>query len=93
MTARTETHSNSTISLTLGILSIIIPVIGMILGVIGIVYSRKATRAIVNTNESGKGLATSGLICSVAGIIIQFFILLLVVSSMIAFFSIFVIQG
>ncbi|UOQ83538.1 DUF4190 domain-containing protein [Gracilibacillus salinarum] len=84
MTAVTETNSNSTISLTLGILSIVLPVIGIMLGVIGIVYARKAKRVNVNTNEGGKGLATAGIICSVTGINIQLFILLLVISNIIA---------
>lgn len=85
MVERTETNSNSTISLTLGILSIVIPLIGLILGIIGIVFSRKATKEIVKTNEGGKGLATTGLICSVVGIIFQ----LLFVSSLITVFSMF----
>lgn len=76
-------NSKSVVSLTLGILSILIPHIGLILGVIGIVVSRKATKEIVKTDEGGSGLATSGLICSVVGIIIQLFL----VVSIIAFYS------
>ena len=49
----------------------------------GIVVSRKATKEIVKTDEGGSGLATSGLICSVVGIIIQLFL----VVSIIAFYS------
>ena len=71
MVISNQTNSNSISSLTLGILSILIPFIGLILGVIGIVISRKAKKEIVITNDSGIGLATSGLICSVVGIIIQ----------------------
>lgn len=84
MVEKTQTNnSKSVISLTLGILSILIPHIGLILGVIGIVVSRKATKEIVKTDEGGSGLATSGLICSVVGIIIQLFL----VVSIIAFYS------
>nr|WP_082003424.1 DUF4190 domain-containing protein [Sporosarcina sp. ZBG7A] len=61
------------ISLTLGILSILVPLIGLVLGVLGLVFSRSATKEIVKTNENGKGLATAGLICSVVGIVIQLF--------------------
>lgn len=71
MIEKKRTNSNSKNSLTLGILSILIPFIGLILGVIGVVFSRKAKKEMVITNEGGKGLATSGLICSVVGIIIQ----------------------
>ncbi|WP_313894543.1 DUF4190 domain-containing protein [Psychrobacillus sp.] len=84
MVEKTQTNnSNSVISLTLGILSILIPYIGLILGVIGIVVLRKATKEIVKTDEGGRGLATSGLICSIVGIIIQ----LVLVVSIIAFYS------
>lgn len=43
----------------------------LILGIAGIVVSRKATKEIAKTNEDGRGLAISGLICSVVGVIIQ----------------------
>jgi hypothetical protein len=81
---KTQTNSNSVVSLTLGILSILIPFIGLLTGIAGVVVSRKATKEIVKTNEGGKGLATSGLICSVVGIIIQ----ILAVLGYIAFASI-----
>ena len=73
MIKKNETNSKAIISLTLGILSIVIPLIGLIPGVLGLIFSRKATKEIVKTNENGKGLATSGLICSVLGIVIQLF--------------------
>lgn len=66
-------NRKATISLTFGILSILISFIGLVLGIIGIIFSRKATRKIVSTNEGGHGLATSGLICSIVGIVIQLF--------------------
>lgn len=68
---KSQTNSKSVIALTLGVLSIVIPYIGLLLGVIGVVVSRKATKEIAGTNESGSGLAASGLICSVVGMIIQ----------------------
>jgi len=83
MVEKTKTNSNSAISLTVGILSILIPAIGLILGVIGVVVSRKAIKEIERTNEYGRGLATSGLICSSVGIIIQIFAVL----GFIAFYS------
>jgi hypothetical protein len=76
MFKKTETNSNSITSLALGILSIIIPIIGLVLGVIGVVVSRKASKEILKTKEGGKGLSTSGLICSVVGIVIQLFAIL-----------------
>ncbi|GAB3056563.1 DUF4190 domain-containing protein [Virgibacillus ainsalahensis] len=76
MLEKTETNSNSIISLTLGILSILIPFIGLVLGIIGVIVSRKATKEIGKTNEAGKGLAISGLICSMAGTILQTLVVL-----------------
>ena len=71
---KNQTNSKSVVALTLGILSILIPYIGLVLGIIGVVVSRKATKEIAISNEGGSGLATSGLVCSVVGIIIQLFL-------------------
>lgn len=83
MSEKNQTNNNSVISLTLGILSLFIPFIGLILGIIGIIFSRKAEKQINNTNENGRGLATAGLICSIIGIILQ----LLMVLGYVAYFS------
>ncbi|SDQ80486.1 DUF4190 domain-containing protein [Virgibacillus salinus] len=76
MAEKAATNGEAITSLTLGILSIIIPFIGLFLGIIGVVVSRKATKQIVKTNEDGRGLATSGLICSVVGILMQLFMVM-----------------
>ncbi|QUW22911.1 DUF4190 domain-containing protein [Sporosarcina sp. Marseille-Q4063] len=73
MVEKTQTNSNSVISITLGILSILIPMIGIILGVIWFVFARIALKEIRNTNDNGRGLATAGLICSVVGVVPQLF--------------------
>lgn len=84
MVEKIEMNNKSIISLTLGILSIIVPFIGLVLGIFGVVLSRMATKEIAKRNENGRGLAISGLICSVIGIIIQTFAVL----SIILFYSI-----
>ena len=84
MSEKNQTNNSSVISLTVGILSLFIPFIGLILGIIGIVFSRKAVKQINITNENGRGLATAGLICSIVGIILQ----LLMVLGYIAFFTV-----
>lgn len=76
MNQNNQTNSTSILSLTLGILSFLIPFIGLVVGILGIVFSKKATKEIMKSNEAGKGLAISGLICSLVGIIIQLFIIL-----------------
>jgi hypothetical protein len=84
MSEKNQTNNSSVISLTVGILSLFIPFIGLILGIIGIVFSRKAVKQINQTNENGRGLATAGLICSIVGIILQ----LLMVLGYVAYFSV-----
>ncbi|WP_043932775.1 DUF4190 domain-containing protein [Bacillus sp. EB01] len=84
MTEKTHINSNSVISLTVGILSILLPIIGLVLGVIEVVTSRKAVKEIERTVDGGRGLATAGLICSSVGIIIQLFGVL----GMIAYYSV-----
>lgn len=66
-----ETNSSSIVTLTLGILSILIPFLGLILGIIGLFVYRKARKEMALTGEGGKGLAISGLICSIVGILTQ----------------------
>ena len=68
---KNETNNKAIVSVIFGILSIVIPFIGLILGVIGIIFSRKATIEIIQTNQNGRILATLSMICSVIGIVIQ----------------------
>jgi len=77
---KSETNNKSVASLILGILSILLPLIGIVTGVIGIFFSKYATKEILETKESGKGLATSGLICSVVGIVIQLLLVLTIIA-------------
>ncbi|RLQ91322.1 DUF4190 domain-containing protein [Planomicrobium sp. Y74] len=71
-----ETNSTSIVTLTLGILSLLIPFLGLILGIIGVVVYRKARKEMLLTGEGGKGLAISGLICSIVGILTQLLMVL-----------------
>lgn len=66
-----QTNTNAVIALILGIASIFLPFIGFISGIVGIVFSRKATKEIRVSNEPGSGMATAGLICSIIGIILN----------------------
>lgn len=77
-------NNKSVISLTAGVFSLLIPFIGLVPGVIGIAISRKATKELVKTNEKGHGLAIAGLICSIAGIVLQLFAIL----GLIAYYSV-----
>lgn len=77
-----EANSESIITFTLGILSIIVPYIGLIIGIIGLVLGRKVIR------ENGKGntLAVSGKVLSIVGICIQSLLFLLALLGFLMFY-------
>ncbi|WP_181351255.1 DUF4190 domain-containing protein [Thalassobacillus sp. CUG 92003] len=62
-------------SFTMGILAIIIPFLGLIFGIVGIVTSNKTIRTLKNIDEKGYKTAKAGLICSIIGVIIQLFLI------------------
>src|SRR5690625_780155 len=68
---QSTTNSNAIISLIFGVLSLIIPFVGFIFGIIGIVTSLKAKKQMKETLQDGDGLATAGLVCSIAGLALQ----------------------
>lgn len=81
-----KTNNKSIVSLTLGILSIIVPYIGLILGIIGIVISSKSIVEIDDSNEKGRGLAISGRVCSIVGICFQCLLIFLLLLSISVYF-------
>lgn len=83
-----KTNNKSIVSLTLGILAIIVPYIGIILGIIGIFISSKSIIEIERSNERGEGLAITGRVCSIVGICFQFLLIILLLLSIIVYFMI-----
>lgn len=69
-----STHSITT--LTLGILSIFLPFIGLLLGILGIIFYRKS----IQVKEPGRGMAIAGFICSIVGICFQLLMILGILS-------------
>jgi len=63
----------ATAGLVLGILSLMLSgcfVVGLVLGIIGIVYARKGRRDLAaNPHHDGAGMVTGGLVCSIIGVI------------------------
>lgn len=82
-----RTNGKAVASLVLGILSIAIPYIGFILGIIGIVLGNRAKRIIDKGNESGRGLAVAGFVCSIVGLCFWGFIVLLAIIGYVTFMS------
>lgn len=69
-------NSYAATSLTLGILSILVPFLGVIFGVTGAVLSKKAKIEVAFSGEAGRSLAVAGSICSVIGICLQVFVMI-----------------
>ena len=80
MTDTNQISTHSITTLTLGILSILIPFIGLILGVLGVIFYRKS----IQSEEAGRGMAIAGLICSIVGLTFQ----VLIVISYLAFINV-----
>jgi uncharacterized membrane protein len=58
------TNSKAVASMVLGILAII-PWLGFVLGIIGIILASKAFKEIDATAQSGRGMAVAGLVTSI----------------------------
>lgn len=80
-----KTNGKSIASLVLGILSIVIPYVGFILGIVAIVFSTLSLKEIKRTNEQGKGLSIAGLVCGIIGTALYGLIILFVVIALVAF--------
>lgn len=84
ITPEQKTNSDSVISIILGVVSFIIPVLGFFTAIAGIIFSIKSLRTIKVTNEPGRGLSITGLVCSILAIL--FYIISVVVLIIIFFF-------
>ncbi|WP_408894199.1 DUF4190 domain-containing protein [Paenibacillus taichungensis] len=71
-----KTNSKSIAALVLGILSIMIPYLGFLIGIVAIVFASISLKEIRLRMEQGKGLAIAGLVCGIIGTAIYAIILL-----------------
>ncbi|WP_458460062.1 DUF4190 domain-containing protein [Paenibacillus sp.] len=74
-----KTNSKSIVSLVLGILSITIPYLGFLIGIVAIIFASLAFKEIRLRMEQGKGLAIAGLVCGIIGTAIYAVIIVFVV--------------
>lgn len=70
-------YQKAVTSLVLGIMSIFLPLAGLITGIIGIVMANAFLRSEEEEKENGRHFATAGKICSIIGICIQVSVLLM----------------
>jgi len=73
----TQNNSKSIISIIFGVLSMIVPYIGLIFGIVGIIFCTKSIREVKKTREQGKGIAVTGGVLSTVGLCIQASVLFL----------------
>jgi hypothetical protein len=74
-----QVNGKSIAGMVLGITAIIIPYIGFILGILGIIFSKKALNEIDQYQQDGRGMAITGLVTSIIGVSIYALIILLFV--------------
>ncbi|MBB5171953.1 DUF4190 domain-containing protein [Texcoconibacillus texcoconensis] len=77
-----KTNTKAVISLVVGVVSIVLvyfPMFGFPLSITGIVLGILALREIKQTQEPGRGVAISGLICSILGFVVAILFTLTVV--------------
>ncbi|GGH88513.1 putative membrane protein [Pullulanibacillus pueri] len=80
-----RTNGKSIAALVLGICSIVLPWVGLIIGIVGIVLASQSIKTIKQTNENGYGMAVAGLVCSIVGVCIYGIIILLAIIGIAAF--------
>ncbi|MFF2498232.1 DUF4190 domain-containing protein [Peribacillus sp. NPDC058075] len=72
-----RSNSKAIVSLIMGVLSLFIPFIGIILGILGLIFASKSKKEMKVTGESGDGLVTAGKVCSIVGIILNVLVILI----------------
>ncbi len=74
-----RTNGKSIAAMVLGIVSIVLPYIGFIIGILAIIFSAISLKEIKRTGEQGRGMAIAGLVCGIVGTVIYAIIILLIV--------------
>lgn len=83
--APAKTNTKSIVALIFGILSILIPYIGFIPGIVAIIVSSLSFKDFKQKGEQGRGLSIAGLVCGIIGTVIWGLVTLIVVIALIAF--------
>lgn len=80
-----KTNGKSIATLVLGIVSIVIPYIGFLPGIVGIILGAMSLKEIKLNGEQGRGMAIGGLVCSIIGTILWGVVLLIVIGVFVFF--------
>lgn len=80
-----KTNGKSIATLVLGIVSIVIPYVGFLPGIVGIILGAMSLKEIKQNGEQGHSMAIGGLVCSIIGTILWGIILLIVIGAIVFF--------
>ncbi|QPC45899.1 DUF4190 domain-containing protein [Mangrovibacillus cuniculi] len=83
-----KTNSLSVATLSFSILSLFVPIGGLIFSIVALILAKKAKAQIQQTAERGEGLILAGTIFSYVGLAIQLIILLLSMFGILTYFSV-----
>ncbi|WP_044879565.1 DUF4190 domain-containing protein [Paenibacillus sp. IHBB 10380] len=75
-------NGKSFATFVLGILSIAIPYIGFIIGILAIIFGSLSLKELKYKDEQGRGLAIAGLVCGIVGTAIYAIILIILILAM-----------
>lgn len=64
-------NSSAVVSIVLGAVTLVLPLLGIITGIMGIIYYTKAKKEIPQKDETGNGIAITGLTLSIVGLVLQ----------------------
>jgi hypothetical protein len=74
-----QTNGKAITAMVLGILAIIVPYIGLILGIIAIVFAKISLTEIKKRGDNGRGMAITGLVCGIVGTALYAVIIIIVI--------------
>ncbi|WP_438347757.1 DUF4190 domain-containing protein [Paenibacillus sp. FA6] len=74
-----KTNGKSITALVLGILSIALPYIGFLIGIIAIIFASLSFKELKYKNEEGRGMAVAGLVCGIVGTALYAIIIVLLI--------------
>lgn len=79
-----KTNGKAIAALVLGILSLFVPYVGFVLGIIAIVLASISFKEMRINREQGRGLAIGGLVCGIIATVIYAILILIVIIAAVA---------
>lgn len=74
-----RTNGKAIAAMVLGILSLLVPYVGFILGIIAIILGVSSKKDIRRTGEAGQGMATAGFVTGIISVVLYGIIIILAI--------------